>query len=405
MVKDTNIACHVMAKPTGSICNLDCHYCFYLKKEALYQERKSAWKMPDDVLNAYISQYIESQPSNYVDFLWQGGEPLMMGIEFFTRVIELSNKYAEGKTINHSIQTNGVLIDDSWASFFINNNILIGISIDGPQHIHDAYRVTRGGRGSYQKVLSGLETLKKHHVEFNILTVVGNHNVDHPIEVYQHLKVLGAKHIQFIPLVEEADLDCIVTSEQIITPLVTKWSTPSLAYGKFLTEIFYKWVREDIGDIFVQVFDSTFATWNGLPSGICVTSKTCGHALALEANGDLYQCDHYVEKEHKLGNIKELTIAKLNNSVQANTFGENKFNNLSPHCKQCKYQLACYSGCPKHRFVTDHNGNNNVNYLCDGYFYFFDKTAPYMNAMKDLLQAGYSPIHMKSILSSSRETQ
>ncbi|WP_117234957.1 anaerobic sulfatase maturase [Vibrio maerlii] len=405
MVENANLACHVMAKPTGSICNLDCHYCFYLEKEALYPDRKSAWKMPDDVLSAYISQYIESQPSDYVDFLWQGGEPLMMGIEFFAKAIELSKKFSKGKTINHSIQTNGVLIDDNWARFFKKNNILIGISIDGPPDIHNTYRVTRSGKGSYQKVLSGLKTLKRYHVDFNILTVVGTHNVDHPIEVYQHLKALGAKHIQFIPLVEEADLSSIATNDNMLTHHVTNWTTPSLAYGEFLTKIFHKWIREDIGDIFVQVFDSTFATWNGLPSGICVTSKTCGHALALEANGDLYQCDHYVEKEHKLGNIKEQTIIKLNRSAQAISFGESKFSQRAQNCKQCRYEFACYGGCPKHRFIADNNGNKNVNYLCDGYYHFFEQTAPYMNAMKDLLKAGYSPTHMKTILSGSREAR
>ncbi|WP_052810349.1 anaerobic sulfatase maturase [Vibrio renipiscarius] len=403
MKKATNIACHVMAKPTGSICNLDCHYCFYLEKEALYPERVSAWKMPEDVLREYIRQYIENQPSNYVDFLWQGGEPLMMGIEFFAKAVEISTELAKGKIIRHSIQTNGVLINDNWANFFKKNNILIGISIDGPQKLHDTYRVTRSGKGSYQKVLAGLETIKKHHVEFNILTVVGSHNVDHPIEVYQHLKALGAKHIQFIPLVEEVYPNNKEANPHITNLHVTKWTTPALAYGKFLTKIFNKWIREDIGDIFVQTFDSTFASWNGLPSGVCVTSRTCGHALALEANGDLYQCDHYVEKAHKLGNIKEETISKLNNSAQAISFGKNKYDHLSQHCKQCQYQFACFGGCPKHRFATDDNGIKNINYLCDGYFYFFDQTAPYMKAMKDLLLAGYSPSCIKTILSSNSQ--
>jgi len=385
-----------MAKPTGAICNLDCSYCFYLEKEALYPHRAKNWKMSEEVLVAYISQYIESQPSNTVDFLWQGGEPLMMGRQFFSRAIELSNKFANGKRITHSIQTNGILIDEKWSRFFREHNILVGISIDGPERIHNKYRVTRNGKGSYQQVLAGLKYLKQHQVDFNVLTVVGRHNVNNPIQVYEHIKHLGAKHIQFIPLVEK-----LHPSNKSTDEIVTSWTTPALAYGKFLTQIFHKWIRHDIGEIYVQAFDTTFSAWNGLPSGICITSKTCGHSLALEANGDLYQCDHFVEEKHKLGNILVKSISELNNSAQANSFGDNKYTDLSKDCQSCTYQFACFGGCPKHRFITDATDGSKNNYLCDGYRYFYSQITPYMNAMTDLIRSGHSPITIRDILSSN----
>ncbi|MGR5144515.1 anaerobic sulfatase maturase [Photobacterium sp. DNB23_23_1] len=395
--------CHVMVKPTGSICNIDCTYCFYLEKEALYPERNKNWKMSDEVLEEYISQHIKAQSGENVEFSWQGGEPTLMGIEFFEKVIQLCDKYANGKSIHHSIQTNGLLLNDSWGQFLAKNDFLVGLSIDGPEQLHDQYRLTRSGRGTHHQVMAAVDILKKYHVEFNTLTVVGKHNVKYAKEVYQFLLSIGSRYIQFIPLVDrivntpkESTLKLVMPGESAAT--LTPWSVPALLYGEFLSEIFDIWVRRDVGNVYVQMFDVALGAWCQQPSGLCVFSPTCGHAFALESNGDLYNCDHFVYPEHKLGNIKSVTISEMNNSDSAIKFGQSKKENLTSDCKNCEFLFACNGGCPKHRFSISSGGMVGHNYLCSGYKAFFKHAAPYLTQMRNLLDAGYPVTAIMSFL-------
>ncbi|PSU33530.1 anaerobic sulfatase maturase [Photobacterium lutimaris] len=369
---------HVMSKPTGSVCNLDCDYCFYLEKEKLYPERNANWQMSDETLEAYIRQHIEAQHTDHVTFAWQGGEPLMMGIVFFQRALKLQHQYANGKTIDNTLQTNGVLLNDEWCALFKQNNFLIGISIDGPKHLHDKHRTTRSGKGSYQKVVEGIRLLRIHGVQFNTLTVVGSHNVDHAIEVYQHLKSLGSDCHQYIPLVERTseqptkDGIYLVSPEHNVAASVTDWSAPSLKFGRFLSAIFDYWVRNDVGTIFVPYFENTLAGWAGEQGNMCTLAPRCGSAFALEANGDVYNCDHYVYPEFKLGNLHSRTLNEMNFSQQNYEFGMKK-KDLNAQCKSCSFLQLCNGGCPKQRFVP-RIGDHAHNYLCEGYYQFFSHT-------------------------------
>lgn len=377
-----------MAKPTGSVCNLDCKYCFYLEKEKLYPERNRDWKMDDKTLELFIKQQIEAQPNELINFAWQGGEPTLMGLDYFERVAYFCEKYGEGKEIQHSFQTNGVLINDSWCEFFKKNNFLIGISIDGPEDIHDHYRLNRAGRGTHSKVVEAVHLLKKHGVLFNTLTVLNSVNVKQPLAIYKYLKSLGSDFMQFIPIVERSYTDDNIIA--LIGPNesvgeVTKWSVSPQEYGTFLSEVFDFWVRHDVGKVFIQTFDSTLAAWLGQPSGVCITAETCGHAFALEANGDLYQCDHYVYPEYKLGNIHDTTITEMNKSKEAIDFGVAKRQTLTQDCIDCRYLAACYGGCPKHRFSVSKTGLPEHNYLCKGYEMYFSHAEKYMKTMASLI--------------------
>lgn len=401
-------SCHVMAKPSGSVCNLDCKYCFYLEKEKLYPDRNENWKMDDASLEAFIKQQIEAQDGEHVDIAWQGGEPTLMGIDFYRKAVAFSNKYANGKSVHHAFQTNGILINDEWAKFFKQHHFLIGISIDGPAELHDAYRVTRSGSGTHEKVMQGISYLKKHAVDFNTLTVINNLNAKHPEAVYTFLKSIGSRYMQFIPLVERQTHQNDQHQLQLIHPdqdlesKVTSWSVPSWQYGEFLNQIFDRWVVSDIGHIYIQTFDSTLASWCGQPSGLCVTSPTCGNAFALEANGDLYCCDHFVYPEFKLGNIHNISIRELNHSEMANKFGQDKLTRLTPDCQTCEFRFACHGGCPKHRFTLSPKSFPHHNYLCRGYLHFFEHTAPYMAAMRDLINQKRSPAELMSMIRSQR---
>lgn len=382
-----------MAKPTGSVCNLDCTYCFYLEKEKLYPNRNKQWKMNDSTLELFIKQHIEAQPTQNIQFAWQGGEPTLMGVEFYRNVVQLVEKYRNGKAVSHQFQTNGILINDEWCEFFKQHNFLIGISIDGPKDLNDTYRKNQSNKGSHDKVIQGIEYLKKHDIEFNTLTVVSANNVNHPIEVYEYLKEIGSQFIQFIPLVERISNQSDSYPLTLAHPndrqkLVTDWSVPSKQYGQFLNTIFDKWVQNDVGAIFVQSFDSLLSTWFGNPSDSCIFSKNCGHAFALEANGDLYQCDHYVYPEFRLGNIHHTTIEEMNSSKEAIEFGLSKSTTLSDDCKRCRYQFACHGGCPKHRFEMSSNNTQLQNYLCQGYFEFFQHTEKSMRTMVNLIKHG-----------------
>ena len=389
---------HIMAKPTGAICNLDCEYCFYLEKEKLYPSVKN-WAMPDDVLEKYIKEYIQSQKVPEIIFAWQGGEPTLLGIDFFKKAVQLQKKYADGKKIENTFQTNGILLNDDWCSFFSENNFLIGLSIDGPREIHDKYRVHKGGQPSFDKVMVGLEHLKKNNVEFNTLTCVQKDNSYEPLEVYEFLKEIGSKFMQFIPIVERKALN--ETSElKLVQPsyeeeaVVTDWSVESLQYGKFLMGIFDRWVRNDVGKYYVQIFDVSLGLWHGLGSSLCVFKETCGQALAMEHNGDVYSCDHFVYPENKLGNIMEESLNKIVDSEQQLQFGTDKKTKLPQFCIDCDVRFACNGECPKHRFIKTPDGEEGLNYLCAGYKYFFHGIAPYMRFMSDELASKRAPANV-----------
>jgi uncharacterized protein len=380
---------HIIAKPVGPICNLDCEYCFYLEKEKLYPERKhkSDWAIGGAALESYIRQYIESQPIPEVTFTWQGGEPTLLGVEFFERIIEIQSRYAAGKQIRNTLQTNGVLLDDRWCEFLAAKGFLVGLSIDGPRELHDRYRVDRGGGPSFDRVMRGIECLKKHGVEFNTLTVVQRDNSHNPLDVYRFLKEIGSGFMQFIPVVERLaasggeDGLVLISPESTVSARVTEWSVDARQYGKFLCAIFDEWVRHDVGRIFVQLFDVTLESWVGAPSSLCVFSPTCGDALAMEHNGDVYSCDHYVYPRNRLGNILESSLTSMVESRQQRAFGNAKYDSLPAYCRNCDYLRACYGECPKHRFIKTPDGEPGLNYLCAAYKKFFSHVDPYMTFM------------------------
>lgn len=366
--------CHVMAKPASSRCNLNCRYCFYLEKP---QQNV----MDDTTLEAFIRQQIDAQPGESVPFAWQGGEPTLCGLEFFQRVAALQKKHANGKRIENAFQTNGILLNEEWCRFFHDHGWLVGVSIDGPADLHDAYRVNRSGKPSHPKVLNAIATLNKHQVEYNLLCVVNNLNSQQPQRLYRYLRALGTPFLQFIPLVE-LDAQGRLSAE----------SVSGEAWGNFLTAIFDLWVREDIGRVYVQLFDSTLGVWSGYPSQMCSLGETCGHAFALEANGDLYQCDHYVSPDYRLGNLHQIPIKTLNASQEAAAFGQSKKASLSEVCLRCDMLRFCRGDCPKHRIVEGRSA------LCHGYHRFFSHSAPHMRVMRDLLRQRRSPVELMAWL-------
>lgn len=392
-------SCQVMIKPTGSVCNLDCKYCFYLEKEKLYPERKSHFRMSDAMLERFIKQYIAAQEVEEVIFAWQGGEPTLMGLPFYRRSVELQQRYAAGKTIVNTFQTNGILIDDEWAEFFKQHHFLVGISIDGDAVLHDEWRVTRAGKPTHERVERAVKCLVRHGVEFNTLTVVNHTNMHHPLQVYDYMKSIGSRYMQFIPLVERrAEGDGIgLTHPEDGQTRMMPWSVDSLQFGHFLNAIFDVWIRNDIGDIGIQMFEQTLAAWCGLPPQVCVFASTCGSAFAMEMNGDVYNCDHFVYPQNKLGNIQDSTLRAMNNSEQNRQFGEDKNRTMAQECYSCQWQFACYGGCPKHRFLPSTSGKRNHNYLCAGYKAFFSHTAMTMSAMRTLYENGFSPVEIKSV--------
>ena len=392
-------AFHIMTKPTGPICNLDCRYCFYLEKENLYPGQ-SSWAMPGDVLETYVRDYIQAQNVPQVSFAWQGGEPTLLGVEYFEKVVELQNKYADGKRIENAFQTNGVLLDDPWGEFLSRNQFLVGLSIDGPQKLHDHYRVDKGGQPTFARVMRGLGFLKKHGVEFNTLTVVQRHNSHHPLDVYRFLRENGSGFMQFIPIVERIARTPNPEGLVLIGPgaeepaQVSEWSVEPLQYGKFLCAIFDEWVRNDVGRCFVQMFDVALESWMGYPASLCVFRDTCGSAMAMEHNGDLYSCDHFVYPENKLGNIMENPISELVNSAQQRKFGQDKLDTLPRYCRECEVRFACNGECPKHRFIRTPEGEQGLNYLCAGYKKFFNHIDPYMRFMAGELQQRRAPANV-----------
>ena len=397
-------AFHVMSKPTGAICNLDCEYCFFLSKDELYPG--SGFRMDPVVHEAYVSQLLAAQAgAEEVVFAFQGGEPTMMGLDFFRHTLELQRKYAApGQRILNTVQTNATLVDDAWAEFFAEHGFLVGVSIDGPAPMHDAFRVDKGGKPTYDRVLSGLAALKRHGVDWNALTTVNAANGDHGLEVYRFLRdELGATFVQLIPVVERVTAELLPLAESGWgeragqRPLylqqgdqVTHRTVNGRQYGRFLVEVFEEWARHDVGDVFVSMFDTALAHWLGMDQvGLCVHARTCGDAVALEHNGDLYSCDHYVEPGYLLGNIAQgRTLLQLVDSPQQRAFGSAKLDTLPAYCRSCDVRFACNGGCPKDRFLTTPDGEPGLHYLCEGYKTFFHHVDEPMRVMAGLLRRG-----------------
>lgn len=394
---------HIMTKPIGPICNLDCKYCFYLEKENLYPDTRH-WAMPDETLESYIRQYIEAQPVEDVHFAWQGGEPTLLGVDFFRKVVALQQKYADGRTIHNALQTNGTLLDDEWAAFLAGNRFLVGISIDGPREMHDYYRVDKGNAPTFDRVMRGLDKLKQHQADFNTLTVINRRNSQYPLEVYRFLKEIGSRFIQFIPIVERKTAEPDANGLVLIEPTcgrqadVTDWSVEPKTFGSFLVKIFDEWVAQDVGLHYVQIFDVALESWMGMEASLCVFRRTCGAALAMEHTGDIYSCDHFVYPEHKLGNITQAALKDLVTSAQQKKFGEDKRDSLPRMCRECEVRFACNGECPKHRFLTTPDGEPGLNYLCEGYKHFFKHINPYMNFMAEDLRAGRAPANIMQIV-------
>lgn len=390
---------HILTKPIGPICNLDCKYCFYLEKEALYQD-VTKWAMREDVLETYIRQYIESQAQPEVHFAWQGGEPTLLGVDYFRRVISLQKQFANGKTITNAFQTNGVLLNEEWANFFRDNSFLVGISIDGPRELHDAYRVDKGGQPTFDRVLRGIEVLKQGNVEFNTLTTVHRANSTKPLQVYRFLKDAGSGYMQFIPIVERVASHTTQDGLLLVSPeftgeaQVSSWSVEPRQFGVFLCTIFDEWVRNDVGRYFVQLFDTSLQMWLGMESSLCVFRKQCGAALAMEHCGDVYSCDHFVYPENRLGNIMDSPLGSLVQSEQQHQFGEAKETSLPRYCRECDVRFACNGECPKHRFTQTPEGEAGLNYLCAGYKMFFRHIDRPMRYMAAELSASQAPANV-----------
>ncbi len=387
---------HVLSKPTGATCNLDCTYCFFLSKEKLYPN--SRFRMSDDLLETYIRQVIESQRVPEVTIAWQGGEPTLMGLDFFKRAIEYVKKYARpGVSVQHTMQTNGVLLNDAWCDFFHEHHFLIGLSLDGPQAMHDTYRVDKGGAPTFHKVMRAARLLQTHQVECNILTTVNAANADHPLEVYRFLRdEVGTNFIQFIPIVERINEHGEIGFQE--GNQVSERSVMAEQWGTFLITIFDEWVRHDVGTVFVQMFDATLASWYGVPPALCIFSETCGNALALEHNGDLYSCDHFVEPKYLLGNIKQKHMIELVASDQQRQFGLHKRDSLPRYYRECEVRFACHGECPKNRFIETPDGEPGLNYLCAGYKAFFLHVDKPMRIMSELLRRDRAPAEVMMVL-------
>jgi uncharacterized protein len=421
-ITDAGRGFHILTKPAGPICNLDCKYCFYLEKEKLYPA-ESQWRMGDAVLEEYIRQYIHSQPAPEIHFAWQGGEPALLGVAFFRKAVELQKKHAAGKTIFNAIQTNGTLLDDEWCEFLAANQFLVGLSVDGPAELHDQYRMDKRQQPTFDAVLRGLELLKKHGVDFNTLTVVHRANSQQPLVVYRFLKSIGSRFLQFIPLVERtapAEMksagydfaapprgggDALVAqaseeaaATEVSQPPVMPWSVEAEPYGSFLCAIFDEWVRHDVGTTFVQLFDVALGNWMGLGSSLCVFAEKCGTALAIEHNGDIYSCDHYVYPRHKLGNVMNQSLGAMVNSPQQTKFGSDKLDSLPKFCRECEVRFACNGECPKHRFIKTPDGEDGLNYLCPAYKKFFNHIDPHMKTMAHLLKSNQAPARIMEML-------
>lgn len=386
-------AFHAMAKPSGSDCNLNCTYCFYLEKQALYPDVCS--RMSDQTLEAYIKNYIAAvEAQAEVAFTWQGGEPTLLGLDFYRRAVALQAKYGAGRRISNSFQTNGVLLNDEWCLFFREQRFLIGLSLDGPAEIHNAYRLTKGGKPTHKLVMRALALLQKHGVDYNVLVCVNRQSARQPLKVYDFLCESGVEFIQFIPVVErlagprEANVGLSLQGpgSEHSAERVTAWSVRPKAYGEFLTAIFDRWIQRDVGKVFVMNIEWAFANFVGAPGAVCHHQPTCGRSIVVEHSGDVYACDHYVYPEFQLGNLHQHSFAQMVDTPEQEQFGRDKFARLPVACKQCEVLRACWGGCPKHRFISTEGGEQN--YLCEGFRHYFRHLPPYLKAMRDLLASG-----------------
>ena len=384
-------AFNIMLKPAGSLCNLGCAYCYYLDKADIYGGREP--RMSLEMLETVIREYIAANDVPEVTFNWHGGEPLVLGLDFYRKAMELERKYADGKTVFNTLQTNGTLLTPEWADFLRENRFLVGISIDGPRDIHDKYRKDRGGAGTFDKVVCGIGLLRAHGVEFNTMSTVNKVSEGRGLEVYRFLQSLGSRYMQFMPVVEH------VKQRRIVSPTtegarLAPWSVSSLGFGQFMCDIFDYWVRNDVGRTFVGLFDATLANWCGVMPGTCAYDHTCGGNAVIEHNGDLYPCDHFVYPQYRLGNIAETPIRSMMESSRQVKFGIDKRNSLPAKCFRCQYLHLCNGECPKHRFNRTESGETGLSALCEGYFRFYGHTAPYMEKMRELLQQELPPAYV-----------
>ena len=390
---------HILAKPIGPICNLDCHYCYYLHTEDLYG-RHTKWQMTDEALEAFIQQYIQGQPmqAREVEFVWQGGEPTLLGLEFFQKAVALQKVHERpGMTIRNCLQTNGILLDQKWCAFLRENKFLVGLSIDGPPELHDASRVDRQGKGSHAAVLKAMQLLQSEGVEFNAMVCVHRANGDHGAEVYRYLRDNGCRFMQFIPVVERHGIgrhaegsvaaDDVAVSMEVAASAVSSRTVLPSQFGRFLIEVFDEWSKQDIGRIFVQIFDEALAMWSGIPSSLCIFRKECGKSLVMEHNGDVYSCDHFVGPSHLLGNLNERDLQTLVQLPAQREFGEAKSTTLPQYCRSCEVRFACNGECPKNRFLVTPDGEKGLNYLCEGYRKFFNHIDPTMRKMASVIQS------------------
>lgn len=383
----------VLAKPVGTACNLDCSYCYYSGPVA-GQTAGGNLCMPEEVLEPFIRQYIQSQETKVVQFIWHGGEPMLAGLSFYGKAIEIQRKYSQNKTIQNTIQTNGTLIDEDWARFFKRHRFLVGVSVDGPEHLHDFYRKSgQTCRESFQRTLRGVELLKKYDVQFNTLTAITDSNSAYPLEVYRFLKETGSRFMQFFPVAERITLS---NGLKEIAP----WSVRPEKFGEFLTTIFNEWVRHDVGKVFVHMFDNTLSRLLGYEGGLCVFNKTCGDALVVEKNGDVYSCDHFVSAGHLLGNIMQIPLDKLFSGPQQIRFGNHKHHSLPEVCFQCRYLPLCHGGCPKYRFVITAEGKPCLSYFCKAYKTFFRHVTIPMNIMAGLISRKQPPARVMAFFNS-----
>jgi uncharacterized protein len=396
---------HVMAKPIGPICNLDCAYCYYLEKERLYPGAN--WRMASPTLETFVRQYIEAQPptAEEVIFAWQGGEPTLLEPGFFEEVVALQQRYLPpGRRCLNTLQTNGVRLDDRWCELFKKHGFLVGISLDGPAELHDCYRVDKQGRPTFAAAWRGLEQLQRHEVDYNVLVVVHRHNGSHGRRVYQFFRAAGVRFLQFIPLVEPL-AEAIATDDGSAAPaaLVSPRSVLPEQFGEFLTSVFDEWVYHDVGRVFVQIFDEALSAWLGRESSLCVFRRHCGRALAIEHNGDVYSCDHFVQPEYRLGNIHQLPIVEMAESERQRQFGRNKEASLPQYCRQCDVRFACHGECPKNRILHTPQGEPGLNYLCAGYQRFFRHVDPVMQAMAAEVRASRPPAGVMHRLRAARQ--
>lgn len=387
-------AFHAMAKPSGSDCNLNCAYCFYLEKHALYDDVPQP-RMNDAMLEHYVRDYIaSSDPKSEVAFTWQGGEPTLLGLDFYRRAVALQVQYGAGRQISNSFQTNGVLLDDEWCDFFVRHNFLIGLSLDGPEDIHNEYRLTKGGRPTHKLMMRALARLQQHGVQYNVLACVNHHSARQPEKVYEFLVASDVEFIQFIPVVERlADASAQQSGLTLRSPgeacgTLTAWSVQPDDYGAFLCHVFDRWVKRDVGKVYVMNIEWAFASFVGAPGAVCHHQPTCGRSVVVEHNGDVYACDHYVYPQYHLGNICEQTFAAMLDSAKQVDFGKDKYATLPNQCRQCSVLKACWGGCPKHRFALTEEGKPGLNYLCAGFRRYFQHLPPYLKAMADLMAMG-----------------